>query len=122
MFRRTYMQINTHIYTRIHKHTHTHTHTHTHISIYLSISLSIYIYIMRRDFFQAVTVSILLYGCATWTLIKRIEKKLNRRYARMLRAILNKSWKQLYGHLPPISKSILVRRGRHAEHCWRSKD
>ena len=46
----------------------------------------------------------------------------------MLRAILNKSWRQhptrhqLYGHLPPITKTIQVRRTRHAGHCWRSKD
>ena len=46
----------------------------------------------------------------------------------MLRAILNKSWKQhptrhqLYGHLHPITKTIQVRRTRHAGHCWRSKD
>ena len=46
----------------------------------------------------------------------------------MLRAILNKSWWQhptrhkLYGHLPPITKTIQVRRTRHAGHCWRSKD
>ena len=43
-------------------------------------------------------------------------------------AILNKSWwqhptrHQLYGHLPPITKTIQVRRTRHAGHCWRSKD
>ena len=29
---------------------------------------------------------------------------------------------QLYGHLPPITKTIQVRRARHAGHCWRSKD
>ena len=29
---------------------------------------------------------------------------------------------QLYGHLPPIMKTIQVRRTRHAEPCWRSKD
>ena len=45
-----------------------------------------------------------------------------------VRAILNKSWRQhptrhqLYGHLPPITKTIQVRRTRHAGHCWRSKD
>ena len=49
-------------------------------------------------------------------------------YTRILRAILNKSWQQhptrhqLYGHLPPITKSIQARRTRHAGHCWRSKD
>ena len=46
----------------------------------------------------------------------------------MLRAILNKSWRQhptrhqLYGHLPPITKTIQDRRTRHAGHCWRSRD
>ena len=30
--------------------------------------------------------------------------------------------RQLYGHLPPITKTIQVRRARHAGHCWRSKD
>ena len=73
-------------------------------------------------------VSILLYGCTNWTLTKRLEKKLDGNYTRMLRAILNKSWQQhptmhqLYGHLPPITKTIQARRTRHAGHCWRSKD
>ena len=83
---------------------------------------------MKRSFFQAAVVSILLYGCTTWTLTKRLEKKLDGNYTRMLRAILNKSWRQhptrrqLYGHLPPITKTIQVRRARHTGHCWRSKD
>ena len=29
---------------------------------------------------------------------------------------------QLYGHLTPITKTIQVRRTRHAGHCWRSRD
>ena len=49
---------------------------------------------MKRSFFQAAVVSILLYGCTAWTLTKRMEKKLNGNYTRMLRAILNKSWRQ----------------------------
>ena len=83
---------------------------------------------MKRSFFQAAVVSILLYGCTTWTLTKQLEKKLDGYYTRMLRAILNKSWRQhptkhqLYGHLPPITKTIQVRRTRHAGHCWRSRD
>ena len=82
----------------------------------------------KRSFFQAAVVSILLYGCTSWTLTKRMEKKLDSNYIRMMRAILNKSWgqqptkHQLYGHLPPITKTIKVRRTRHAWHCWRSKD
>ena len=73
---------------------------------------------MKRSFFQAAVVSILLYGCTTWTLTKRLEKKLDGNYTRMLRAVLNKSWWQhparhhLYGHLPPITKTIQVRRTR----------
>ena len=83
---------------------------------------------MKRSFFQAAVVSILLYGCTTWTLTKRLEKTLDGNYTRMLRAILNKSWRQhptkhqLYGHLPPITKTIQARRTRHAGHCWRSRD
>ena len=83
---------------------------------------------MKRSFFQAAVTSILLYGCTTWTLTKRLEKKLDGNYTRMLRAILNKSWQQhptrhqLYGHLPPITKTNQVRRTRHAGHCWRSRD
>ena len=82
---------------------------------------------MKRSFFQAAVVSILLHGCTTWTLTKRLEK-LDGNYTRMLRAILNKSWRQhptrhqLYGHLPPIMKTIKVRRTRHAGHCWRSRN
>ena len=83
---------------------------------------------MKRRFFQAAVVSILLYGCTSWTLTKRLEKKLDDNYTRMLRAILNKCWwqhptmHQLYGHLPPITKTNQVRRTRHAGHCWRSRD
>ena len=43
---------------------------------------------MKRSFFQAAVVSILLYGCTTWTLTKRLKKKLDGNYTRMLRAIL----------------------------------
>ena len=45
----------------------------------------------------------------------------------MLRAILNKPWKQhpmkeqQYGHLPPTSKTIQVRQTRQMGHCWGTK-
>ena len=61
------------------------------------IYIYIYIYIssdFQRSFFQAAAASILLYGCTTWTLTKRLEKKLDGNYTRMLRAILIKSWRQ----------------------------
>ena len=83
---------------------------------------------MKRCFFQAAVVSILLYGCTAWTLTKRLKKKLDGNYTRILRAILNKSGRQhptrhqLNGHLPPFTKTIQVKRTRHAGNCLRSKD
>ena len=83
---------------------------------------------LKCSFFQAAVVSILLYGCTTWTLTKRLEKKLDGNYTRMLLAILNKSWRQhltrhqLFNHLPPITKTLQVRRARYAGHYWRSRD
>ena len=82
---------------------------------------------MKRSFFQAAVLSILLYGCTTWMLTKQLKKQLDGN-TRMLQAILIKSWRQhptrhqLYGHLPHIMKTIQARRTRHAGHCWRNKD
>ena len=59
---------------------------------------------------------------------KTAEEEARGNYTRMLRGILNKSCRQhptrhqLYGHLPPITKAIQVRRTRHAGHCWSSRD
>ena len=83
---------------------------------------------MKCEFFQATVVSILLYGCTAWTLTKRLEKKLDGTYTKLLRAALNVSWKQhltnkqLYGNLPAISHIIRERRTRFVGHCWREKD
>ena len=54
-----------------------------------------------------------------------MEKKFDGNYTRMLQAILNRSWRQhptkqqLYDHLPPITKTIQVRRTRYARHYTR---
>ena len=83
---------------------------------------------IKRSFFQAAIVSILLYGGTTWALTKHIEKNLDSNYTRMLLATLNKFWRQhstkqqLYGQLPPITKTIQARRTSHAGHCWKSRD
>ena len=83
---------------------------------------------IKRSFFQATVVSIRLYGCTSWTLTKRIDKKLHGNCTKVLRTVLNKSRRQhptkrqLYGHQSPIPKTIQVRRTRHAGHCWRIKD
>ena len=107
------------------------------MKILLSKKLQIYLSViwksdltdkMKCNFFQAVVVLILLYGCATWMITKCMEKKLDGNYTRMLQEILNKSWRQhttkqqLYGHLPSITKTIKIRQTRHAGHCWRSRD
>ena len=82
---------------------------------------------IKRNFFQVEVVSILLFGCTTWMLIKRIEKKLDGNWTWILQAILNKSWKQhptkqkLHIHLLLILKTIQVRRTRQAGHCSRGK-
>ena len=36
--------------------------------------------------------------------------------------LLHPTRHQLYGHLPPITKTIQVSQTRHAGHCWRSRD
>ena len=83
---------------------------------------------MKRNFFQATISSTLLYGCTTWMLTKRLEKRFEVNYTRMLRAILlrcgrqHPTKQQLYGHLPPITKTIQIRLTGHAGHCWRSSD
>ena len=85
---------------------------------------------MKHSFFQAAVVSILLYGCTTWTLTKRLEKKTRRK----LHKNVESSIEQVLATKPhetttirtlappPITKTIEVRRTRHAGHCWRSRD
>ena len=83
---------------------------------------------LKRQFFRAAVESVLVYGANTWTLTSTLEKSIDEAYTRMLRAVLNISWKdhptkeQLYGNIPPISDTIRERRLRFAGHCWRSKD
>ena len=83
---------------------------------------------LKRNFFRAVVESVLLYGSEAWTLTKKHEKKLDGTYTRMLRAILNISWKEhptkfrLYGNIPPLTSIIRIRRTRFAGHCYRSEE
>ena len=83
---------------------------------------------LKREFFRSTVETVLLYGSSTWTLTKKVEKTLDGTYTRMLRAVLNVSWKyhptkaRLYGPLPPISHTIRERRLAFAGHCWRSKE
>ena len=83
---------------------------------------------LKRDFFRATVESVLLYGATSWTLTKAQEKMLDGAYTRMLRVVLNISWREhptkraLYGNLPPISQTLRERRLRFAGHCFRSKE
>ena len=83
---------------------------------------------MKCSVFQAVIVSILLYGCTKWILTKRVEKKLDCIYTKMLPAILNKTSSNTpqnsspMGNQPRIMKTIKIRRTLNGGHCWRGKD
>ena len=83
---------------------------------------------LKRSFFRATVESVLVYGSITWTLTSKLEKNLDGSYTRILRAALNKSWKdrltnkELYGKIPRFSNSIKQQRMRFAGHCWRSKE
>ena len=77
---------------------------------------------IKRSFFQAAVVSMLLYGCSTWTLTKYMEKKLDGNYTRMLQAVLNKSCWQHPIQTPTTHHEKQIRWTKLAGHCWRSKD
>ena len=78
--------------------------------------------------FQATIESILLYGSETWTIDKSLERRINGCYTRLLRMILNVSWRdhitnvELYKELPKITDVITTRRLRIAGHCIRHDD
>ena len=89
---------------------------------------------MKRSFFQTAIVSI-RYGRTTLMLTKRLEKKIDGNYTRLLREILNKSWRQhhtrhqLYGPLTShyenypswtnqTCRTLLEKQGR--AHKWRT--
>ena len=81
---------------------------------------------LNNKLLKLLAMSVLLYGYATWTLMKCLDKKLNGNYIRMLCAVLNKSWKQhftkqqLCDHLPPISQTIQVKWTKYTGNYWGS--
>ena len=60
--------------------------------------------------------------------LRKYEKNFDGNYTRMLRAIMNKSWRQrstkqqLHGNLPLVTKTIQVRLTIDVRHCWGSGD
>ena len=78
----------------------------------------------RIQIFRATVEPILLYGSETWTLSKKLEKRLDGTYTRLLMRAQNLSWKRhpsisdIYGHLPRVSALIRHRRVQFAGHCY----
>ena len=83
---------------------------------------------LKIRFFKATVESVLLYGSECWTLTNTLSKRLDGVYTRMLRAVINITWRdrltneQLYGRLPKVSQTVCQRRLRFSGHCWRSKN
>ena len=81
---------------------------------------------IKRNFFRATVESVLVYGSVSWTLTKSLEKRLSGNYTRMLRAILDRSWKdhttntEIYANMPDICTSIRHQRLRFSGHCCRN--
>ena len=85
---------------------------------------------IKRSFFPKQWSYQYCYGCTTCTLTKQMEKKLDGNYTRIQRAVLNLSCRQhptkqqqfSWSVVPHFTKTIPVRRTRHAGHCLRSKN
>ena len=75
---------------------------------------------------RATIEPILLYGSETWTLSRKLEKRLDGTYTRLLRRAQNLSWKshptisQIYNKLPRVSSLVKHRRVQFAGHCFRA--
>ena len=84
--------------------------------------------IVKIKIFRAAIEPILLYGSETWTLSSKQQCRLDGCYTRLLRRVLNISWKKhptiatLYGDLPRISTQVKRRRIQFAGHCARATD
>ena len=76
--------------------------------------------------FRATVEPILLYGSETWTLSRKLERRLDGTYTRLLMRAQNLSWKrhptiaQIYGKLPRVSTLVKSRRVQFSGHCFRA--
>ena len=76
-----------------------------------------------KPLFLATAEWALLYGSKTWSIDKKLCKKLDECYTRILRMAMNMSWKQklrnqqLYGTLPTVSSKVTYRRMKLAGPC-----
>ena len=80
----------------------------------------------KMKIFRATVEPILLYGSETWTLSRKLERRLDGTYTRLLMRAQNLSWKrhpsisQIYGKLPRVSTLVKSRRVQFAGHCFRA--
>ena len=83
---------------------------------------------LKIRIFRDIIETILLYGSETWTITKTFENKIDGCYTRLIRMILNISWRDkipnkiLYIGLPKISEVIRDRRMAIAGHCVQHRD
>ena len=76
---------------------------------------------IKQHFFQIVAVSILLYRCTTWKIMKRREKKLNGDYTSMLHTVLNKSKSQhstQTAAVRPLTSHLTNQPNKTNKTCW----
>ena len=80
------------------------------------------------SFFQAAVMRYCYIDALHGRLLNRWKKSLAATTQECCEQFWKKSWRQhptkqqLYGHLPPITKTIKVTRTRHTGHCWRSRN
>ena len=83
---------------------------------------------IKLKIFKSTVEPILLYGSETWTLSKKIERRLDGTYTRLLMRAQHISWKrhptkqQIYGNLPSVSSIVKARRIQFAGHCFRAEN
>ena len=82
---------------------------------------------MKRSLFQAAVVSILLYGCTTWTLTKKDGEKarrlLHKNAASNIELVLEATTHKAAAIRPPTTHhENYQRRIRLVGHNWRSRD
>ena len=81
---------------------------------------------LKIKIFKATVEPIILYGSETWTLSRKLERRLDGTYTRLLMRAQNLSWKrhpsisQIYGNLPRVSSLVKSRRVQFAGHCFRA--
>ena len=83
---------------------------------------------MKIRILQVIIEIVLLYGSENWTINKSLEKIINGCYIKLLRMVLNISWKdkwynnKLYNDIPNITNIIATRRLSIAGLCIHHKE